>query len=384
MNLLAIRMLLGDRAKYLGIVLGVTLAALLMSHQVTIFVGLMSRTRSFFQVLPGADLIVADPSTEFVEDVKAIPDTAVERLRGIPGVEWAVPLVRAPIKARLAGGRFRTCLVIGLDDATLIGGPAKMREGSVADLRRPDAIIVDRLDAEKLLSIQDADGSTRPPRVGDTLELNDHTARIVGISDNPRPFISQPIIYTTLSRAREFAPPERRTVSFALVKLASGADSADVARRVHAATGLVALDRRSFGWKTIGYYLRNTGIPINFGVTVLLGCVVGIAISGQTFYLFTLDNLKNLAALKAMGAPTSTLVRMVLLQASVVGVQGYALGVGFTAAFFAAFIGTDLEFQVHWEVLALTGAAILVVIVLATAASLAKVLSVEPATVFKA
>lgn len=383
MNFIALRMLMGDRAKYLGIVFGVMLSALLISHQVTIFVGLMSRTRSIFQTLDHADLIIADPATEFVEDVRSLPDTAVERVRAVPGVEWAVPMVRSTIKARLQGGKSRTCIVVGLDDATLIGGPSKMLEGSLTDLRSPDAVIIDRLDAEKLLSSRRADGTLFVPGVGDWIELNDRQCRVVGICHNPRPFLSQPIIYTTLTRAQSIAPPERRTIGYVLAHASPDRDRELLKADIAAATGLSAYSRREFGFKTIGYYLRNTGIPVNFGVTVLLGCIVGIAISGQTFYMFILDNLRNLAALKAMGANTSQLVRMVLLQASVVGVQGFAIGVGFTALFFVYFIGTDLEFDLHWEVLGLTACVICLIILIATAAGVMRVLKVQPALVFR-
>lgn len=384
MNALALRVLFGDRPKYLGIILGVTLAALLISHQITIFVGLMSRTRSNFQDLPTADLIIADPATEFIEDVKPLADTDVQRVRGVEGVEWAVPVLRTPLKVRLPGGKFRTCIVVGLDDATLIGGPARFHAGKVEALREPDTVVIDRLDAEKLLSAVMPDGSRRVPGVGDEVEINDRRVRIAAVSDNPRPFISQPIIYTTFSRARLMAPPERRTVSFVLAGLAEGASLDSVRSRLAEQTGLAAYTRRGFGWRTIGYYLRNTGIPVNFGVTVLLGCVVGVAITGQTFYLFILDNLKNLAALKAMGASNRQMVRMVLLQAGLVGVQGYALGIGLTALFFVAYIGTDLAFTVHWEVLAITAGAIIVVMGVAVAASMRRVVAIQPALVFRA
>lgn len=380
---LALRMLTGDRAKYLGIVFGVTLAALLMSHQVTIFVGLMSRTRSIFQDLPHADLIVAHPATEFVEDARGLADTDVLRVRAVESVEWAVPLRRGNIPVRFAGGKQRTAVVVGLDDATLIGGPVRFTQGSLADLREPDGVIIDRLDAEKLLSSVGPDGRKIVPGVGDVIEINDRRAVIVAVSDNPRPFLSQPIIYTTLTRSQMYSPPERRTVSYVLAKVRDGRSIDDAERDIEAQTGLAAYTRLAFGWRTVSYFIRNTGIPVNFGVTVLLGFIVGVAISGQTFYLFTLDNLKQLAALKAMGAGNAALIRMVFLQAGTVGVIGYALGVGCTAAFFAAFVGTDLEFQLHWQVLALTAGAIVVVCVAASAASLSKVLRLEPAVVFK-
>ncbi len=380
---LSLRMLMGDRAKYLGIVLGVTMSALLMSHQMTIFVGLMSRTRSIFQDLAHADLIVAHPETEFVEDVRALADTDVLRVRGVDGVAWAVPLLRTNIGVRVGAGKQRTCVVVGLDDATLIGGPVRMHAGRLEDLRETDGVIIDRLDAEKLLSTVGADGVKRTPGVGDVIEINDRKARIVAVSDNPRPFLSQPIVYTTLTRAREFAPPQRRQVSFVLAGMAAGANRAAVQARIAERTGLSAYTRLEFGWKTIRYFVTNTGIPVNFGVTVLLGCVVGIAICGQTFYLFVLENIKQLGALKAMGAGNGQLTRMVVAQAAVVGVIGYGMGVGLTAAFFVTFIGTDLDFRVHWEVLALTAGAITVITGLACAASLRRVLTLEPGIVFK-
>ena len=74
--------------------------------------------------------------------------------------------------------------------------------------------------------------------------------------------------------------------------------------------------------------IKNTGIGINFGTTILLGFIVGMAIAGQTFYLFTVENLRQFGALKAMGASTWTLARMILLQAFTVGLTGYGVGIG--------------------------------------------------------
>ena len=87
-------------------------------------------------------------------------------------------------------------------------------------------------------------------------------------------------------------------------------------------------------WLTIGYSMRSTGIPVNFGITVALGFIVGTAIAGQTFYLFTLENLKQFGALKAMGVTNKRILVMILLQAAVVGGLGYALGMGAASVFF--------------------------------------------------
>lgn len=387
MNFVALRMLTGDRAKYLGILFGVTLATLLIVHQVTIFTGLMARTWSVVRDLrdsSGVDLIVADPNTEFLNDAGPLADTDLQRVRSVPGVEWAVPMGFTPVKARMPGGRFRTCIVVGLDDATLIGGPSKFKEGTIADLRKPDAVVIDALDAAKLLASTDDDGVKRVPGVGDVIEINDQKARVVATSLNTRPFLSQPIVYTTLSNARRWAPPERRQLAYVLVKARADADMSALREAIGARTGLRADSVLGFGFRTVGYFIRNTGIPVNFGITILLGCVVGVAISGQTFFLFVLDNIRQLAALKAMGATDFTLVRMTLTQASLVGVLGYGLGVGGAWLLVVPFFkGTDLEFDLYWQILALAGLLIAAIVLAASVVSLRKVLTLEPAVVFK-
>jgi len=399
MNFIALKMLVGDRAKYLGIVFGVTLATMLVVHQVTIFTGLMARTWSVVRDLrdsSGVELIVADPATEFLNDAKPMSETALARVRSVAGVAWAVPMSFNSVRARIGTGgagdgavgdgrrdRFRTCIVVGLDDTTLIGGPARFVEGSLAALRGPDAVIIDRLDSLQLLAVSDGAGGRRAPRVGEVVEINDHRAVVGAISDNTRPFLSQPIVYTTYSNARRWAPTERRGLSYVLVKLKEGAAADAVGASLEAQTGLAVYETNAFGFKTVGYFLRNTGIPVNFGITIILGCVVGIAISGQTFYLFVLDNLKQLAALKAMGATNLQLLGMTGLQAVLVGVVGYGLGVLGALGLILPFKGTELEFTLYWQVLLLAALAITGIVALASVLSLRRVLSLEPAVVFK-
>ena len=138
---------------------------------------------------------------------------------------------------------------------------------------------------------------------------------------------------------------------------------------------------------TIEYYLKRTGIPINFGITVALGFVVGCAIAGQTFYLFTLENLKQLGSLKAMGVSNIRIVGMVMLQAFVVGLIGYGLGIGGAAAFGVFFekvvTSTPPAFYLGWQVLAITGGAVFIIITAAALMSLKKVLFLEAGVVFR-
>jgi putative ABC transport system permease protein len=165
------------------------------------------------------------------------------------------------------------------------------------------------------------------------LEMNDHRAIIVGVCEATRTFQSNPVIYTTYSRAKSFAPQERKILSYVLARTEPGLEPKAVAANIKAATGLGAVTSEEFTWMTIEYYLKYTGIPINFGITTVLGFLVGTAIAGQTFYNFTLENLRQFGALKAMGATNLRIVGMILLQALVVGMLGYGLGVGLATLF---------------------------------------------------
>lgn len=385
MNRIAIKMLLGDRGKYLGIIMGLTFASLIMTQQPAIFIGLMTRTFSFITDTGLPDIWVMDEKVQFVDDIKPLQDTELYRVRGVSGVAWAMPLYKGLLKARLEDGTFQICIVVGLDDATLVGGPPFMITGALDDLRRSDGVIVDIDGAREKLAkpASTPDGKPAPLTIGDTLELNDRRAIVVGIARVTRTFQSQPVIYTTYSRAKSYAPRERKLLSFILVKAKPGADPAELARRIRRRTGLAAYTEDEFKNLTYNYFLKNTGIPINFGMSVLLGFIVGAAIAGQTFYSFTLENIRQFGVLKAMGAGNWTLLRMILLQAVLVGGVGYGLGVGLTGLFGFAMRDTVLAFKFPWQLLLFSGAGVGLICIFAALLSIRRVILLEPAIVFK-
>jgi putative ABC transport system permease protein len=382
---IALKMLIGDRGKYLGIIMGLTFASLLITQQSSIFTGLMTRTYGAITDLSQPDIWVMDPKVLFIDDIKPLQDTELYRVRGIPGVEWAVPLYKGLLKARLENGNFQICNVLGLDDATLIGGPPLMLEGSLSDLRRQDSIIVNDVGARTRLAKppKEPGGKRIPLRVGDTLEINDHRAVVVGICRVSRTFQSQPVIFTTYNRATTFAPRERKLLSFVLVKAKQGEDIQTVCDRIRERTGLAAYTAQQFKDLTYDFFMKNTGIPINFGIAVGLGFLIGTAIAGQTFYNFTLENLRYFGTLKAMGATNGILLRMIVLQALVVGSIGYGMGVGGASLFGYLMRGTELAFRLNEDLLYVSGGAIVIIIVFSALISIHKVMRLEPAIVFK-
>ncbi|MFM7206274.1 MAG: ABC transporter permease [Planctomycetaceae bacterium] len=374
---IAWKMLVGNRVKYLGIVFGVIFAALLIAQQASIFCGLMSFTVSQILDVAGPGIWVMDAGVQYVDDIKPLTDTELFRVKSVPGVAWAVRLYKGIARARLPEGVFEQMILLGLDDATLVGAPRQMLAGSVTDLRRPDAVIMDDAGYKKLWPGE-------PYRLGRTFEMNDRRAVLVGITRARRTFTSFPIIYTRYSQAVLFAPPERKVLSFVLAEPAAGVAAADVCRRIQERTGLLAVTPQRFLWNTVSYYLRKTGMPLNFGITVFLGFLVGTAIAGQTFYLFTVENIRQYGALKAMGAGNWTILAMVLAQGLQVGLVGYGVGVGLAALFGWWVRGASrLAFFMPWEVLAITAVAVFLIVLIASLVSVRKVLVVEPAIVFR-
>jgi putative ABC transport system permease protein len=385
MNWIALKMLTGDRAKYFGLVFGVTFAALLMSQQLSIFVGIMKRTGSQILDVRDADIWVMDNKVRYIDEVPGMPDTELQRVRGVPGVQWAERLYKGQARVRLPSGDFRTVILFGIDDATLVGAPQEMIAGQVGDLRQPDAVIVDKAGYEYLWPEDVSYFKTEGYQLGKVFEMNDHRCILVGVCKASAPFMTMPVIYTAYSQTTWYVPRERDTMSFVLAKAEPDLDPHQVCRNIEERTGRMALTRDEFFWKTNGYFLSSTGIPVNFGITIFLGFFVGVAIAGQTFYLFTVENLKQFGSLKAMGLSNGRIVGMILLQALIVGLIGYALGVGLTAIyFFASNQRTQLAgLNMIWEVMAGTGAAVLLIVVLASLVSIRKVLILEPAVVFR-
>jgi putative ABC transport system permease protein len=124
---------------------------------------------------------------------------------------------------------------------------------------------------------------------------------------------------------------------------------------------------------------------LNFGITVSIALIVGTVVAGQTFYLFTIENLKQFGALKAIGVTNLRITGMILLQALTVGIIGYCLGIAMTATFFETFKhNLDLRgFRMLREIMAGTGVAVLLIVSLASLMSIRRVLVLEPATVFR-
>ena len=378
MTFVALRMLTGDRAKYFGLVFAIAFCTFLLENQTSIFANILKRTGSQILDVTDAEVWVMDPKTEYWEQTKALKDTDLSRVRGVPGVSWAARLYKGNPVARTYEGKFAACFLVGLDDATLAGAPRKMLLGSWARLREPDSVVIDEAGYILLFPGE-------PLELGRSLEMNDHRVTIVGISDASAPFVSLPVMHSRYSQAVNFLGRGRSELSFIIARPEASLTPEELRSRIAEATGLRARTTDEFLWDCIRYYLRNTGIPVNFGITIAVALVVGSVVAGQTFYLFTVENLKQFGALKAIGVENSRLVGMILLQAVSVGALGFAFGTGMAALFFEITLHNlaTRGIVLMWQSVALTALAIFFVVILASLLSIRRVLVLEPAAVFR-
>ena len=375
---LALKMLMGDRAKYIMLVGGLTFSALLMTQQNAVFQGLLSWTTSHLRNMR-ASIWVVEAHVDSANETKPLRDTDVNRVRSVKGVDFAVPLYQGVLKAKAADGSDKQVMLIGLHGATLFGHPAQMLSGNLELLRLPNTVIIDELGVERL-----SEGRTRKIGLGDTFEINDREARVVGLCRTERHFFGYPYIFSSYDQALQFAPRQRKMLSAILAEPKPGLSAAEVAKRIATETGMRAYTTDEFARVTIDYIWKTTGIPVSFMTTIILGFIVGIAVSGQTFYSFVLENLRHLGALKAMGASTWLLARMLLLQAFTVGLIGYGIGIGLAALFGFMVMPIGMPpFLLQPSALLLTAVALVVICSFAALLGIVKVARLEPAIVFR-
>jgi putative ABC transport system permease protein len=380
MNRIAFRILMHDQAKYLALVMGIAFATLLISQQAAMFHSVLHSSARDAHEASQADLWVMKPGVETLDQGYPINEMTVNRVRSVEGVAWAVPYYQSTGQLRTAEGRLKTVQIVGTDEVSLVAAPQTMLLGTLDDLRRPDAVIVDAAGFSSIFPGVEM-------RTGDVVEIGERRAVLVGICHIGSSFSGLPRVYAHRALAVGLARETIHPVTYVLARTADGHDPEAVAERIGRTTDLQARSRTGFVDQTQEWVLAYSGVAENFGVTILMGIVIGVAIVGQTFYMFSVENLKQFATLKAIGLGNGTILRMILTQAAFVAAVGFGIGVGVSGVFFAKvspqLTGGLRGMFLHPVVLAGTAGFILFITLLACLISVRKVLVVDPAVVFR-
>jgi len=389
----ALKMLSGDRAKYVGLLFGITFTSFLVTFAASYFCGFITRGFALIAENAAADVWVMDPSVGSAEQTTNMPASALDRVRSVAGVLSAVPLAIGAAEARFSNGRFQTFQIIGVDDATLSGVPLLKDGASPVVLRSPDAAIVDpggtegKLETPLLPADQwpvdpHLNAPTRPLNVGDELLVNDLRVKIVGRSEALPRYPPRPLIYTTFANANRILLPERHRLTFVLATAAPGMPPNELAEHIQAETGLKARTSEDFKADTVWWFLVNSEDVGDIGAMLSLAMSVGFGITGILLYMFTSEALRQYAVLKAMGATPRLLLAMIFAQAGLCALLGTGLGLGLCAIIGQIAVEADYPFRMMWFTPLIGGLMVLLVGLVAAGISARPVLKLEPAMVF--
>ncbi len=392
---IAVKMLRGDRAKYIGLLFGITFTSFLVAYAGSYLCGFMTRGFALVTENPNVDVWVMDPAVQSTELTTTIPDSALSRVRSVNGVLNAMPLAIGTVDARFPNGRFQSFQLIAVDDATLFGLPPLQGGVSPTVMRTPDAVVVapggteGKLQTPTLAADQWPYGQprfnvpTRELAAGDELRVDEHRVVVRGLANAQPRYPPQPLMYTTLSDAARMLPPKPHLLTFVVAKAAAGVSPRELAARIETQTGLKARSSDDFKKDTVHWVLVNSEDVGDIASMMTIAMLVGLGVTGVLLYMFTSDSLKQYAVLKAMGADSRLLLTMIFVQSGLCALLGIGLGLGVCAVVGQiTIVEFNFPFRMMWYVPIFATMVVVVVSIVAAAFSARPVLKLEPGVVF--
>ncbi|HEX3484001.1 MAG TPA: ABC transporter permease [Micropepsaceae bacterium] len=354
-------------------IVGVGFAVLLMTVQSGLLIGFAITTSSLVDHAQ-ADLWIVPRGAKDVDQAGALLERQKYLALGVAGVQSVDSLVVHFADWKRPDGGTESVIVVGIDPVRPVLQPWNLIQGSTEDLGIADGIIIDELYSQKL-------GITH---VGQTAEIMNRRARVVGITSRIRTFTQSPYIFTRLENAKILTGMADRQTSYLLVRAEPGADKEKLRKALQAA--LPSSDvwtSRGFSWQTRLYWLVTTGSGAALLIAAALGVIVGVVIVSQTLYSATVERIHEYATIRAMGASNGYLKAIILRQSLLSGIAGYVLGAGVALWVARLAEASSAAPAMPFSLLLILALITLAMCVGASLVSIRKVLRVDAASVFK-
>ena len=368
----ALKMLLHDRSTTAGSLLGVVAIVFLVGQQLSVLFGLFN----YMSVLvdhSGADIWICSQNTDNVNATGTIPIRYLDRINGIPGIEWAEPVVLGSGTFKTKDGKYQVVQVVGVRAPRFALGPWRFHESSPYTLFDYDGITVDRLDLSVLGN----------PELNQTFEINNKRVIISGITQSIRGF-GGTLVFTNMLKAKELVNLSPGRCSAILVKLKPESNLTSVMETLRSLLPLTeVIPSTLFSFATRSYYIRNTGIGGSFGLSTLMGALVGIVIIMLTMYTGVLHRQKDFAVLRALGARKRDILLIVLYQSLMIGLAGIVIGFMLLAFFLFSTHDSRLPSYMPRMVPLYHALFTLILCLLGSLLAMRKAVSVDPASVFR-
>lgn len=313
---LARRNLFHDKVRLTVTLTGIVFSVVLIVVQLGLFFGFTTATSNLIDH-SGADLWITSKNVPYVEQGVAFSERKLNQARAVPGVADAQKIIAHWTQWKRHDGGEDSVQIVGINVDDNLERPWNLVQGRVEDLKFPDAIILDELYKPKL-------GVTR---VGEVFEIGGHRARVVGFTRGIRSFTTSPYVFTTFKNAQNYTGVREDQTMFILVKVAPGASLEQVrGALLDHIKDVEVFTTGEFSHMTTFYWMFTTGAGVAVLIAAVLGLVVGFVVVAQTIYATTMDHIREYGTLKAMGAPNSYVYKVIMKQAAISAVIGYALG----------------------------------------------------------
>jgi putative ABC transport system permease protein len=363
-----------DRIRFAVTVLGITFAVFLMIFQSSILLGFLGAASKIIDSTD-ADLWITGRGVQCFEFPVAIERRFEQIAYSIPGVAHSSSVCIRPVQFKKTDGSQQLVELIGANRDAGRRFPIPNVAGSPSAIP-PHALLVDNSNA-RLLGI----AQHLPLEV----EIDEQRARVVGTTSGFSSFLGSPYVFTSYADGSRYIGLRPDQTMFVLVRVRPGASIQDVKRKLQARLfNADVWTRQEFSNRARFYWISQTGAGAAILTAAVLGFLVGLAVVSQAMYATTMENIEEFATLKALGASSGFVTRVIVLQALLAGLAGYVAGVLVASPMIgAAKASIPWVFAPWWLPLSI----LLPTVALCVAASLVSVrtaLRVEPAKVFRA